>query len=430
MNVIRNDRFKQLWARKQYKEALREPLEGKPPGADPLRSFLFGNREELQQTAAVGTASVGEFLYDYLRLNPMVAEGIDFARSDDLSSLFAFSQFAKTVDTSVDTGDIAQMQGYVAERMVAAELQARGHEVEFPDTSNNAGWDLLVDGEPFQVKNLGSPQGVYEHLEKYPDIPVYVNEELAGSFADNPMVYATSVSHAEVVENTKQTLQIGADMTDFEIPWISAMVSTGFNVRKLLHDELKLREAVLHVLSDTASRAVLGAAGQYAGSAVGLVLFGPAGALVGSGVGAFLGVGQGGKVSARIKGLLARKEEDDIIGHASALAEKVGGAIDHKLRIRNGKVKAIQENLDRSGPGESIVEVMGQLHEKDLNYLKNKRRELEALSDAIRRRELALAEGIPLLMEKTAQSGVHPVHYQREMSRLFALLQAFSRKVR
>src|SRR5690606_24689279 len=82
-----------------------------------------------------------ESIHDYIRLDPRVMEGVDFARSDDLSSLFAFSQFSKTMDLSSHSGDLAQLQGYVAEGMVAAELQAKGHDVEFPEASNQAGWD-------------------------------------------------------------------------------------------------------------------------------------------------------------------------------------------------------------------------------------------------------------------------------------------------
>ena len=154
----------------------------------------------------VTAISVGEFIYDYVMINPAVVQGLDFARTEDLASLFTLSQFAGTVDTETLTGDMAQLQGYVAEQMIAAELQAKGHDVEFPETSNNPGWDILVDGQPFQVKNLADPAGVREHLEKYPDIPVYVNEELAPYFEGNPQVYVSSISRDEVLEVTSTTI--------------------------------------------------------------------------------------------------------------------------------------------------------------------------------------------------------------------------------
>lgn len=83
--------------------------------------------------------SVGEFLYDYMMINPIVVQGLDFARSEDLSSLFTLSQFSSQIDTITLTGDIAQLQGFVDEQMIAAELQAKGHDVEFPTTSQRDG---------------------------------------------------------------------------------------------------------------------------------------------------------------------------------------------------------------------------------------------------------------------------------------------------
>jgi hypothetical protein len=179
------------------------------------------------QTVAIATISTGEFLYDYIRIDPDVVKGIDFARADDLSSIASFSVFARDIDTTVNTGDIAQLQGYVAEKFVALELQARGHDVQFPETSNQAGWDILVDGMPFQVKNWATPQGVYEHFEKYPDIPVLVNEDISAHFENNPMVYPVEgVSNTDIIDLTKTNLDLGADLHDFQIPIISLLVSS------------------------------------------------------------------------------------------------------------------------------------------------------------------------------------------------------------
>ena len=55
---------------------------------------------------------------------------------------------------------MAQLQGDVAEQMLTAELQARGHDVECPEESNNPGLGLLVDGQRFQVKSLANLDGV------------------------------------------------------------------------------------------------------------------------------------------------------------------------------------------------------------------------------------------------------------------------------
>jgi hypothetical protein len=184
--VINNKRFCDYWNKGMITEALNCPLEEQPKSNNKLQTMLFGTREQMKQTGVISGISAGEFIYDYVMINPTVVEGLDFARTEDLSSLFSLSQFASGIDTSVLSGDMAQIQGYVAEQMLAVELQAKGYDVEFPETSNNPGWDILIDGQPFQVKNLADPAGVNEHLERYPDIPVYVNEELATYRGQSP----------------------------------------------------------------------------------------------------------------------------------------------------------------------------------------------------------------------------------------------------
>jgi hypothetical protein len=122
------------------------------------------------------TLTIGDLVYDAARIDPIALEGINFARSADLETLPQFNAFADQLlaePAQAFAGNISQLQGYVAERFVAQALREMGAEVEFPKTSNQAGYDLLVNGEPFQVKCLADKQGVNEHLEKYPDIPAF-----------------------------------------------------------------------------------------------------------------------------------------------------------------------------------------------------------------------------------------------------------------
>jgi hypothetical protein len=49
-------------------------------------------------------------------------------------------------------GHLNQLQGYVFEQIAAHSLRESGAVVQLPDSSNNPGWDLLVNGEPVQAK--------------------------------------------------------------------------------------------------------------------------------------------------------------------------------------------------------------------------------------------------------------------------------------
>ena len=51
--------------------------------------------------------------------------------------------------------------------------------VEFPATSNQAGWDLSVDGVKFQVKNAADLDLLQRHFDNGYGYPVLANSEVA-----------------------------------------------------------------------------------------------------------------------------------------------------------------------------------------------------------------------------------------------------------
>jgi hypothetical protein len=218
-----------------------------------------------------------------------VLSAADFARAEDLSDVFKFGVFAERIqglETGAYAGNITQLQGYVTERLVALHLQSAGYEVEFPETPNQPGYDLLVNGQPHQVKCLADSQGVYEHLERYPDIPVLVNGELAGELEGiDGVVPVSEITHAGVMAATESSVQTGAEILDFEVSLIAAAIASGRNLGALIKGKTGLAAALQNVAADTAGRAVFGVAGSEMGAWMGLVL-GPYGAVVGGLVGA------------------------------------------------------------------------------------------------------------------------------------------------
>ncbi|MBM7660384.1 putative membrane protein [Bacillus mesophilus] len=426
--AIPNKQFWAYWDKGMFDEALKCSVTEKKREENRLQTMLFGTPDQLKQTGAVTTISVGEFIYDYVMINPTVVAGIDFARTEDLSNLFSLSQFASQVDTTVLTGDIAQIQGYVAEQMLAIELQAKGHDIEFPTTSNNPGWDILVDGQPFQVKNLASPDGVRDHLENYPDIPVYVNEELAKYFEGNPSVYVSNISREEVLEATQSTLTHADDLLDFEIPLIALGVSSIYNVKRVWKDDVAINQAVFNVISDTSSRVVLGALGQKAGILVGTMLFGPAGGITGAMLGVFTGASQGGRLSTSVKRVFSKKQEQAVINALDTLIQKVISQIDIKLDIKKKKMGELRSELLESDANEAILNDAERRYQDELGYLKNKREELVKQRKSISSGSFTL-EIIPSTMVTITKSGVHPVHYQDELKLLQQAVKELQKKL-
>ena len=406
--------FRQKWSSGEYREALRMPLEQQ--SKDRFKNMLFGDKVERRQTGAIATISTGDFLYDYIRIDPDVVRGIDFARADDLSSITSFSVFARNIDTSVNTGDVAQLQGYVAEKMVALELQGRGHDVQFPETSNQAGWDVLVDGMPFQIKNWASPQGVYGHFGKYPDIPVLVNEELASNFDGNPMVYPVEgISHAEMVDLTKTNIDLGADLHDFQIPMISLLVSSYFNGKLLIKKDINSLNAGINILSDTSSRVAGGAAGQFSGAALGGALFGPAGILVGGAVGALFGIGQGGRISSIIKSSIYKDEKRNVRISLADLLYKTADVIDKKVSIRDNGFKTIESHLNQRTSDKKSIDALAEYYIEGKEYIINLKKRMLKLASDLRNNIGDLDQQIIEAFKLIGRSGVHPAMIQKEL---------------
>jgi len=427
--AIKNRRFWDYWKKEMYDEALQCAIEEEKEPKNRLQTLLFGPPEQLKQTAAVTGVSIGELIYDYIMIDPVVVRGLDFARSEDLSSLFSLSQFSSRIDTDRLTGDMAQLQGYVAEQMIAAELQAKGHDVEFPDTSNNPGWDLLVDGQPFQVKSLADPAGVREHLAAYPDIPVYVNEELTPYFEGHPNVYVSGISREEVLEATRTTMTHAEDLLDFEIPWIAAAVSSVYNAKRVWKDELSIQQAVFHIASDTSSKVLLGALGQKAGVIAGTMLFGPAGGIAGAMFGAYAGASQGARLSTGVKRLFSKKQEQDLIEALEKLVMKVDKQINRKLEIKQRKLERLASELEDTAANRSIWLEAQIRARKEWQYARNKQQELQALMESIRHSHGDPREALPRALSVIARTGVHPIHFQDELKRLQLASKEYAKKV-
>ena len=300
--------------------------------------------------------------------------------------------------------------------------------MEFPETSNNPGWDILIDGQPFQVKNLADPAGVNEHLERYPDIPVYVNEELATYFEGNPQVYVSSISREEVLEATTSTLNHADNLLDFEIPWITVGVSSLSNVKRLWSDDVTMNQAILNVASDTTSRVALGAFGQKTGILVGTLLFGPAGGITGAVFGAFVGASQGGKISPSIKHLFNKKEEQAMISAMGQLIQKVIEQLKIKQEIKKKKMNQLNKQFIQSKVNDSLSDELQHRNEEEIQYLQNKIREFESINQSINSGKSDVLTILPPTLGLMTKAGVHPVNYQDELKQLQEKIKAYTKR--
>mgnify|MGYP002712610942 CR=1 FL=1 len=250
-------------------------------------------KPKLSQHEAAITASglsLG-MLWTYSQIDTQVLDAISFASA---GSPTAFSDLQDISEQALDSaGAITRLSGYIAEQQVALNLVRRGHHVEMPDTSNQVGWDLLVDGTPIQVKCSLDANYVLQHFEKYPDIPVITNAELAEQLGSHPLVMIDpNLSYTDIQNITHDSLQHLADFNSFSelsaIPLLAVAFAAHRHYGQWSSGRLNLQQYGQNIGTDVAIRSAGAVSGKVIGATLGS-LFSPVGTIIGAGVGAYIG---------------------------------------------------------------------------------------------------------------------------------------------
>ena len=200
-------------------------------------------------------------------------------------------------DVPVQTADgwFERLTGYVAEQKAAAALEAAGHHVTFAATSNQPVWDLLVDGQPVQIKEGIS--GVRAYLLEHQGVPVYTGEQVALSVKD-PFVHGLKgLDSSDIHELTHQSLNGISDVFNpsFHFPLITLALSSYRETKLLILQKTTYQRASKNIGIDVVGVGVGAFAGAKAGAAIGAFAT-PVGAAAGALAGGVIG-GISGKLA-------------------------------------------------------------------------------------------------------------------------------------
>lgn len=377
----------------------------------------------------IASLTIGDMIYDMSRIDPLVIESVDFARKEDIVDMFSFAYFSENINLD-STGDISQLKGYVAERLIAQQLQSQGYEVEFPAASNQAGYDLLVNGQPFQVKCGESPSLVNDHLEKYDEIPVLVNEELGESFIDNDMVFPIQgISNDKITELTKINIDAGSEILDYEIPlWTLAVVS-GKNIFQVLQNKIDIENALGKTVEESTARIT----GAFVGSnllMLGGMIWMPAAGVVGGLVGAVLGSITVASLVDKLKLTTLMKDETFAIDQAikKILAKSIPIA-ENNLKIAEKKFGSTIRILKEKGE-KDILRYLEYRYIQELTYRKEK---IDLMKKVLETEAIILDEETSNILVSaqntliiTQQVGVYPYNLKKEVSVLFDSVEKFN----
>jgi hypothetical protein len=374
-------------------------------------------------TAILASMTLGELVYNIHRLDPNVLQAADFSRVEDLADPVAFAGFAHRISemgAASQLGAFSNLKGYVAEQVVAAQLVEQGHIVEFPATSNQAGWDLSVDGVKFQVKNASDLSLLHRHFDMGYDYPVIANSEVADMLARHApeslpdwadkVHFVEGYSQSAVEHVTEQTLDAGDHILHPHVPVFTVVLAGVRNLRRFSRGELSATQAVQEALVDGTVRASLAVVGNYTGAAIGLLAFGPAGALV---LGSSLPVVSRWQAPSVKKGLDAITRTESYLQwdrDCRASLQALVTVLQTKLQDKAARLKR-----RASGPCAGVVgQYVRWRLDDDLRFLEEASCRLKAIgSDA----SLAVEDIHPRLLTWLSTSTLHPVVYQEPLRR-------------
>ncbi len=373
-----------------------------------------------RDSVAIGAASIGDVIYSLAAIDPQVVAAADFSSSATIENSFDFAtELLKKaqpswseragVDLAAHEGDIARLKGFTMEQLAATKLVDEGHVVELPDNPNEPGWDLLVDGERFQVKCLAESSGLREHFEQYPEIPVLANSDLIDEWETWPGAWKEKVffieGHTnEVVEGVvRRSRAEGVDLADSDVPEIALAYVAARNAWRLKKGEVTAGQAMSHLLMEGSARAGLAVVGGIAGTSVGFLLLGPAGALVLGNVAPVVAQGAVSSLIGRIRERFGQTADEGREARSEALCAAVTTAIDRKLSILRTKYRQV-------GDGTAGRYVRRRLLD-EARHLDECQDRLLALSTGDRR-------GTDRAVLRIATQSVHPGCYQAPLARL------------
>jgi hypothetical protein len=235
-------------------------------------------------TAGLAALTLGDIIYNAASINPNVLKALrqcHNARSipdaKGFKSIFSLGPYADHLADKAEAsaaGAVSRLKGYVGEQYVAAKLNGQFGCVSIADEPNQAGYDLLVQGKEFQVKTRLDLQGVREHFDKNPDIPVYVNSELVDKVAESGEWWAGHVfsvegfSHEYITDLTERAVAAGGDLVDnhlVEIPVFATAIAAARNTFRWHQGQIPLEDIAWNVAVEGASKGSLSVVGGFAG---------------------------------------------------------------------------------------------------------------------------------------------------------------------
>lgn len=368
------------------------------------------------------SVTAGDIVYNTAMVDSEVIKALDFSRKEDIDSILDFSIFSNKIlqlkESSFD-GNINNLMGYAAERFVAAKLVEDGHVVTMPKISNQAGFDLFVDGKEFQVKCI-SPDNIKileHHFEKYPETPVFVNNEVLPYVMDKEWaskVYSVAnYLQGDIKSTVLESVESASDLIDNGLLSNIALVSFLKNSYNTIKRKITLKDASENIIFDTLTKSTSSFIGGVLGSSIGFIAFGPAGLYILGGLGAFSGASKSYKLVGFIDKHLLKEKESLLNKEINSTLSECNKHLEYKISL----LKEMLTKIDDSNDAQKFVKfkIQWQILEIKQFIMKN--------NTLIKNEEINATERLKEALKLITAAKVHPFFMQKSYLRMSDVLK-------
>ena len=299
-----------------------------PPQAPKGKSKRSQHKLPLSPVISDSVLVGASVFHQYMQVDDYMYEGVSRISGEQIDNFSDLSSKIKGYahnSGGLTEGVLNKLKGHIAEEHVAEHLKSAGATVDWPETSNQEGWDLLLNGSKIQVKlveDVGS--SLTEHFKEHSDIAVVIPSDAKNipntafyfdpsegikSLTDflkespeNAVIVDHSLLHENLTESVEQgTDFLGGNMDLAHFPFITALFSSFREIRLLRKNHTKILSSIKNVALDVTGTGIGLKAGATTGIIVGTAIAPGIGTTIGAGVGALAGACFGRSVTNKIK---------------------------------------------------------------------------------------------------------------------------------
>ena len=287
--------------------------------------------------------------HQYMLIDDYMYEGISKLSGEQIDNFSDLSSKIKDYSHNSDgltEGSLNKIKGHIAESHVAEHFKETGAKVSWPDSSNQEGWDLLLNGSLIQVKLTKDASTLTEHFKEHSDIPVVIPSDAdnipetafhfdpsegveslmdyLGKTPEKAVIVNHQLSHAELTENTESATDfLTEDIDFFNLPIFTVAFSSFREFNLLIENNTDILSSLKNIGLDVAGAGIGIGTGGTTGAVIGSVVFPGIGTAIGSCAGSTVGTFLVRKITNKIKSMPLKTTIEDWEKSSKKLKRKI-----------------------------------------------------------------------------------------------------------